>query len=84
MGAKWKLRELLQIVKLTLTSLTHNSCYSSTYIIDAAFEPVYWIVDHVANFMGLVWKPETLHFVPVWKLCKLRTEINISAIHLRT
>jgi len=54
MAAKWKLRELFQIAKLTFLSLTHNSCRSKTYIVDAAFEPVYWIIDHVANFMGLI------------------------------
>ena len=54
MASKWSLREYFQIMRLTFKSLTHNSCNSSTYILDAAFEPVYWIIDNVAGFMGMV------------------------------
>ena len=46
--------EYILIAILTIRSLLHSSCRSNTFILDAAFEPVYWFVDCVAGVMGLV------------------------------
>eukprot|EP00112_Aurelia_sp_Birch-Aquarium-sp1_P008940 Seg20.2 transcript_id=Seg20.2/GoldUCD/mRNA.D3Y31 product="Palmitoyltransferase ZDHHC16A" protein_id=Seg20.2/GoldUCD/D3Y31 len=46
-------KEHILIAILTIRSLLHSSCRSNTYILDAAFEPVYWFVDCIASVMGL-------------------------------
>ena len=54
MGLLGRLKEAVLVSFLNIRSLTHNSCKPRNYLIDAAFEPVYWFVDNVAGFMGLV------------------------------
>ncbi|CAF92820.1 unnamed protein product, partial [Tetraodon nigroviridis] len=40
--------------KLLLRSLCFNSLSSSDTLLDCVFEPVYWIVDHVTRWFGVV------------------------------
>ena len=54
MGLYRKLNEYYRVLALTLRSLAHNTCRSRYFIVDAAFEPVYWFVDNVACYIGMV------------------------------
>ena len=53
-----RLRERGRIVFLAMRSLSYNSCRTKSFYIDAAFEPLFWIVDHVAGVMGMVSKAQ--------------------------
>ncbi|XP_061561744.1 palmitoyltransferase ZDHHC16B isoform X4 [Phycodurus eques] len=48
------LRELWSYSKLLLKSLYFNSLTNSDTLLDCAFEPVYWIVDNVTRWFGVV------------------------------
>lgn len=51
-----KLRHYLnlhcQMIKLTLLSLCYNAFMSPNLMLETAMEPVFWIVDHFARYMG--------------------------------
>ncbi|XP_038830601.1 palmitoyltransferase ZDHHC16B-like isoform X2 [Salvelinus namaycush] len=49
-----KLRELWSYWKLLLNSLYFNSLTNSDTCLDCVFEPVYWIVDNVTRWFGVV------------------------------
>lgn len=57
-GAKpWiggRFSELWSYSKLLLKSLYFNSLSNSDTLLDCAFEPVYWIVDNVTRWFGVV------------------------------
>lgn len=46
--------ELWSYSKLLLKSLYFNSLSNSDTLLDCAFEPVYWIVDNVTRWFGVV------------------------------
>jgi len=46
--------ELWSYGKLLLRSLYYNSLCNSDTALDCAFEPVYWIVDNVTRWFGVV------------------------------
>lgn len=49
-----KLRELWSYWKLLLNSLYFNSLTNSDTYLDCVFEPIYWIVDNVTRWFGVV------------------------------
>uniref|UniRef100_A0A3Q1CMK2 Palmitoyltransferase n=1 Tax=Amphiprion ocellaris TaxID=80972 RepID=A0A3Q1CMK2_AMPOC len=49
-----RLLELWSYSKLLLQSLYYNSLTNSDTLLDCAFEPVYWIVDNVTRWFGVV------------------------------
>ncbi|KAM3859392.1 palmitoyltransferase ZDHHC16B [Diretmus argenteus] len=49
-----RLGELWRYAKLLLRSLYFNSLSNSDTVLDCAFEPVYWIVDNVTRWFGVV------------------------------
>ncbi|KAM4525604.1 palmitoyltransferase ZDHHC16B isoform 1-T1 [Odontesthes bonariensis] len=49
-----RLSELWSYSKLLLRSLYYNSLTNSDTLLDCAFEPVYWIVDNVTRWFGVV------------------------------
>lgn len=49
-----RLSELWCYTKLLLRSLYHNSLTDSDTLLDCAFEPIYWIVDNVTHWFGVV------------------------------
>ncbi|XP_056285440.1 palmitoyltransferase ZDHHC16B isoform X2 [Pseudoliparis swirei] len=53
-GAAGRLLELWRYGRLLLTSLHFNSLTDSDTLLDCAFEPVYWIVDNVTRWFGVV------------------------------
>ncbi|XP_077595461.1 palmitoyltransferase ZDHHC16B isoform X2 [Stigmatopora nigra] len=56
-GARGRLAPLARLrryAKLVLKSLYYNSLTNSDTLIDCAFEPVYWIVDRVTRWFGVV------------------------------
>lgn len=40
--------------RLCLRSLLYNSFTNSDVVLDSLFEPVYWLVDHVTRWFGVV------------------------------
>lgn len=46
--------ELWSYAKLLLKSLYFNSLTNADTMLDCAFEPVYWIVDNVTRWFGVV------------------------------
>ncbi|KAG8435427.1 hypothetical protein GDO86_013386 [Hymenochirus boettgeri] len=44
----------LRYARLCIVSLTYNSFTNSDVIIDSLFEPIYWLVDHVTRWFGIV------------------------------
>lgn len=46
----WKLSQAI----LTVRSLTYNEHMSQSYAIDILLEPIFWIVDNFAKFLGKV------------------------------
>ncbi|XP_071986981.1 palmitoyltransferase ZDHHC16 isoform X1 [Engystomops pustulosus] len=46
--------DYLRYGRLCLVSLTHNSFTNSDVVIESLFEPVYWLVDHVTRWFGIV------------------------------
>lgn len=59
-----RLSELWSYSKLVLRSLFSNSLSDSDTLLDCAFEPVYWIVDNVTRWFGVVSPPFLLVSVP--------------------
>ncbi|XP_035468797.2 palmitoyltransferase ZDHHC16B isoform X2 [Scophthalmus maximus] len=53
-GNKGQLSELWSYSGLLLKSLYHNSLSNSDTLLDCVFEPVYWIVDNVTRWFGVV------------------------------
>ncbi|MEQ2215359.1 hypothetical protein XENOCAPTIV_000147, partial [Xenoophorus captivus] len=49
-----RLSKLWMYIKLLLRSLYYNSLTNSDTLLDCAFEPVYWIVDNVTHYFGVV------------------------------
>ncbi|XP_076025727.1 palmitoyltransferase ZDHHC16B [Genypterus blacodes] len=49
-----RLVELWSYSKILLKSLYFNSLSNSDTLLDCVFEPVYWIVDHVTRWFGVV------------------------------
>lgn len=48
------IRELSAYMKLLVQSLYFNSLTDSDVIFDSVFEPVFWTVDYVTRWFGLV------------------------------
>lgn len=48
------LRELWSYSRLLLRSLCFNSLSNTDTLLDCAFEPVYWVVDNVTRWFGVV------------------------------
>ncbi|XP_056465041.1 palmitoyltransferase ZDHHC16A isoform X1 [Gadus chalcogrammus] len=48
------LRELWAYVKLVLQSLQYNSLTNSDVVFDSVFEPVFWTVDRITRWFGMV------------------------------
>ncbi|KAG8435430.1 hypothetical protein GDO86_013386 [Hymenochirus boettgeri] len=55
----------LRYARLCIVSLTYNSFTNSDVIIDSLFEPIYWLVDHVTRWFGIVEKE-----VPSVSVCR--------------
>ena len=75
---KWR------IFKFTLKSLCYNSSRSSNHYIDAAFEPLFWFIDHFTAYLGLIFVVivvlATSSVVGIWYMFLLpiiRTYANI-------
>lgn len=49
-----RLRELWSYGRLLLNSLYFNSLTNSDTLLDCVFEPVYWLVDNVTRWFGVV------------------------------
>ncbi|XP_069467679.1 palmitoyltransferase ZDHHC16 isoform X2 [Ambystoma mexicanum] len=49
-----RIQELWKYGRLCYLSLVYNSFTNSDVIIDSLFEPVYWLVDHVTRWFGVV------------------------------
>lgn len=49
-----RLSELWSYTKLLLRSLYFNSLSDSDTLLDCAFEPIYWVVDNVTRWFGVV------------------------------
>lgn len=48
------LTDYLRYCRLCLVSLTYNSFTNSDVVIESLFEPIYWLVDHVTRWFGIV------------------------------
>ncbi|XP_040291893.1 palmitoyltransferase ZDHHC16 isoform X1 [Bufo bufo] len=48
------LSDYLRYSRLCLVSLTHNTFTNSDVVIESLFEPVYWLVDHLTRWFGVV------------------------------
>ncbi|KAJ8248398.1 hypothetical protein GJAV_G00241610 [Gymnothorax javanicus] len=48
------LRQLLSYSRLLVRSVTFNSLTNSELVMDCLFEPVFWLVDHLTRWFGLV------------------------------
>lgn len=48
------IQELWKYGRVSYHSLVYNSFTNSDVIIDSLFEPIYWIVDHVTRWFGVV------------------------------
>ncbi|CAH2323022.1 palmitoyltransferase ZDHHC16 isoform X1 [Pelobates cultripes] len=46
--------DYLRYGRLCVVSLAYNSFTNSDVIIDSLFEPIYWLVDHVTRWFGIV------------------------------
>lgn len=53
-GGGGGLRELWSYARLLLRSLYFNSLSNTDTLLDCAFEPVYWVVDNVTRWFGVV------------------------------
>lgn len=56
-GVGGRLWELWTYTRLLLRSLYFNSLADSDTLLDCAFEPIYWIVDNVTRWFGVVRPP---------------------------
>ena len=48
------LKERLKVARFAIRSLTFNSVTNRAVVLDTAFEPVFWIVDHFLYILGPV------------------------------
>ncbi|XP_029466025.1 palmitoyltransferase ZDHHC16 isoform X2 [Rhinatrema bivittatum] len=49
-----RVEELYRYGRLCLLSLAYNSFTNSDVVIDSLFEPIYWLVDHMTRWFGVV------------------------------
>ena len=54
MGYYRRLKRCFHIVKFTYKSLTYNIARSQNDLIDASFEPLFWFVDNVTAYLGIL------------------------------
>ncbi|XP_064924393.1 palmitoyltransferase ZDHHC16 isoform X11 [Columba livia] len=50
----WQAEQLWHYGHLCLRSLLYNSFTNSDVVLDSLFEPIYWLVDHVTRWFGVV------------------------------
>lgn len=50
----WQAGQLWHYGRLCLRSLLYNSFTNGDVVLDSLFEPVYWLVDHVTRWFGVV------------------------------
>uniref|UniRef100_A0A674I2A2 Palmitoyltransferase n=1 Tax=Terrapene triunguis TaxID=2587831 RepID=A0A674I2A2_9SAUR len=50
----WRAQQLWRYGHLCLRSLLYNSFTNSDVLLDSLFEPIYWLVDHVTRWFGVV------------------------------
>lgn len=50
----WRAQQLWRYGHLCLRSLLYNSFTNSDAVLDSLFEPIYWLVDHVTRWFGVV------------------------------
>ncbi|XP_039402658.1 palmitoyltransferase ZDHHC16 isoform X1 [Mauremys reevesii] len=50
----WRAQQLWRYGHLCLRSLLYNSFTNSDVVLDSLFEPIYWLVDHVTRWFGVV------------------------------
>ncbi|XP_074855438.1 palmitoyltransferase ZDHHC16 isoform X4 [Carettochelys insculpta] len=50
----WRAQQLWRYGHLCLRSLLYNSFSNSDVLLDSLFEPIYWLVDHVSRWFGVV------------------------------
>lgn len=50
----WQAEQLWRYGHLCLRSLLYNSFTNGDVVLDSLFEPVYWLVDHVTRWFGVV------------------------------
>lgn len=51
---------------LCLRSLLYNSFTNGDVVLDSLFEPVYWLVDHVTRWFGVVSAPHWVAYMWCW------------------
>lgn len=54
---------------LCLRSLLYNSFTNGDVVLDSLFEPVYWLVDHVTRWFGVVSLPHWAGYTWCWGKC---------------
>lgn len=50
----WRLQELLSYTRLIINSLCYNSLLNCDLVTDSLFEPVFWMVDIITRWFGMV------------------------------
>ncbi|XP_048406733.1 palmitoyltransferase ZDHHC16B isoform X2 [Stegostoma tigrinum] len=59
-GSRWRsklfhqVKALWNYTKLCINSLVYNSFTNNDVVLDSLFEPIYWLVDHVTRWFGVV------------------------------
>lgn len=81
--------ELWNYSKLLLKSLYFNSLSNSDTLLDCVFEPVYWIVDNVTRWFGVVscWMlllPLHLHTLFLTRSCLSLSQVFVTLVILLT
>lgn len=51
---------------LCLRSLLYNSFTNGDVVLDSLFEPIYWLVDHVTRWFGVVSHPHWAGYMWCW------------------
>lgn len=64
-----KVEQLWHYGHLCLRSLFYNSFTDSDVVLDSLFEPVYWLVDHVTRWFGVVSPPHWAGYTWCWGRC---------------
>lgn len=49
-----KIKQHVYVLYFTFKSLTYNSSRPKHHYIDACFEPLFWFIDNIASYMGLL------------------------------
>ena len=44
----------IKVIYFAIKTLSYNSCRSKHHYTDAAFEPIFWFVDHFTNYLGII------------------------------